>query len=233
MRLYQLTAAQKQLIRCLVAFSQRGQLIEPFGVIPRNNPVTAYTIHLKGRDSFIFEDYGDLDVLCAAGLLRFVWNRSGSGKLFAVTKEGKTAVANAFQSTTTPIGYDIYLPDVLSAMTSGTLDLPELDKVSLSDLIQDIALRRIVVEVISNKLLRFLHAQLGQEDYEDYKSHLEQFANRLLHEPASELEFQQQYRILAFVVLGKLGAATIAQIQPLLYILWLIAVVRLEGTSLL
>jgi hypothetical protein len=158
--IYRLNPAQRSLLKSLVSFIRDGKLKEPIGAFPVGNPPTAYAIHLRGENSFVFEDYGDLDALCQAGMLSFRWNRTGMGKLYFLTEAGQTAVSQNFKASATILGFDVYLPDVIQAMSGGTLMLANLPPVSLSELVEDLPLRRLVVEMVVERLVTAVYVQL-------------------------------------------------------------------------
>jgi hypothetical protein len=228
LQLYRLTPSQKSLIQSLIHFIHEGRLKEPIGPFPLGNPPTAYAIHLRGMDSFIFENYGDLDALCQAGLMRFSWNRTGVGKLYFVTAEAETAVTTNFQTATTAVGYDVYLPDVVQALSGGTMVLDELENVSLSELRDNLPLRRVVVEALVKELLTAVSPHLNKETYTSYKAAAETFANQLLHAPANVHDCRQLFCTLSFLNHIQAEPVLMAQIHPLLHPLWLIATIRLQ-----
>lgn len=226
--IYRLNPAQRSLLKSLVSFIQDGKLKEPIGAFPLGNPPTAYAIHLRGENSFVFEDYGDLDALCQAGMLSFRWNRTGMGKLYFLTEAGQTAVSQNFKAPVTAIGFDVYLPDVVQAMSGGSLMLARLPQVSLSELAEDLPLRRLVVEVILERLVKAVYPLLNKEDFTTYKALAQQFANCLLHTPATETDVMQMFHALSFWDEIALEPKFMAQAQPLLYSLWLVAALRIE-----
>jgi hypothetical protein len=226
--IYRLNPAQRSLLKSLVSLIGEGKLKEPIGAFPLGNPPTAYAIHLRGESSFIFEDYGDLDALCQAGMLTFRWNRTGMGKLYFLTEDGHAAVFQNFKAPATAIGFDVYLPDVIQAMSGGSQVLVGLPPVSLSELVGDLPLRRLVVEVVVEGLVAAVRPLLNKEDFTTYKVLAGQFANYLLHAPASEAELKQRFHMLSFWDEVKIEPKFMAQAQPLLYSLWLVAALRIE-----
>lgn len=226
--IYRLNPAQRSLLKALVSFIQDGKLKEPIGAFPVGNPPTAYAIHLRGENSFIFEDYGDLDALCQAGMLTFHWNRTGMGKLYFLTEAGQTAVSQNFKAPATVLGFDVYLPDVIQAMSGGTLALAGLPPVSLSELVGDLPLRRLVVELVMEQLVTAVYSLLPKEAFTTYKALAEQFTNCLLHASATETDLKQMYHTLSFWDELAIEPKFMAQAQPLLYALWLVAALRIE-----
>jgi hypothetical protein len=226
--IYRLNPAQRSLLKSLVLFIQEGKLKEPIGVFPVGNPPTAYAIHLRGQNSFIFENYGDLDALCQAGMLSFRWNRTGMGKLFFLTEAGKTAVSQSFKAPITSIGFDVYLPDVIQAMSGGNLMVSGLPEVSLSELLADLKIRRMVVEALVGQLETAVYPLLNKEEFTTYKALAEQFCDCLLHVRATDGELKRMYHTLSFWDQIQTETKFMAQAQPLLYILWLVAALRIE-----
>ncbi|MCB8944952.1 MAG: hypothetical protein H6658_14475 [Ardenticatenaceae bacterium] len=226
--IYRLNASQRFLLQSLVHFIREGKLKEPIGTFPLGNPPTAYAIHLRGEDSFVFENVGDLDVLCQVGMLGFQWNRTGMGKLYFVTEAGETAVLHNFQLPSTPIGFDVYLPDVIHAMSGGQLMVKGLPEVALSDVVADVKLRRVLVEVLVERLVTAVYTLLSKEDFVTYKAIAQQFADCLLHMPATESDLKHMYHTLAFWDDLAIETKYMTQAQPLLYALWLVAAVRID-----
>lgn len=226
--IYRLNSSQRFLLQSLVHFVRDGKLKEPIGTFPLGNPPTAYAIHLRGEDSFIFENVGDLDALCQVGMLGFNWNRTGMGKLYYVTEAGQTAVLQNFQAPTTPIGFDAYLPDVIHAMSGGYLVVKELPLAALSELVADIKLRRMAVEALVTALGTAVYTLLNKEDFFTYKALAEQFGNCLLHAPVTENGLKRMYRTLSFWDDLVIETKYATQVQPLLYALWLLAALRIE-----
>ena len=226
--IYRLNPSQRFLLQSLVHFIREGKLKEPIGAFPKGNPPTAYAIHLRGEDSFVFENYGDLDALCQAGLLSFRWNRTGMSKLYFMTEAGETAVRRNFQTMTTPIGFDVYLPDVIQAMSGGHLTVKGLPEISLSEIVENVKLRRVVVEVLVKRLVTAVYTLLNKEDFTTYKALAEQFASCLLHMPVTESDLKRMYHTLSFWDGLVIETKYLTQAQPLLYVLWLITAVRIE-----
>ena len=226
--IYRLNSGQRFLLQSLVHFVWEGKLKEPIGTFPLGNPPTAYAIHLRGEDSFVFENVGDLDALCQAGMLGFRWNRTGMGKLYYVTVAGETAVHTNFQTPTTLIGFDVYLPDVIHAMSGGHLVVKGLPQVALSEIVADMKLRRVLVEVLVERLVTAVYTLLSKEAFTSYKALAEQFGHSLLHGPAAESELKRMYHRLSFWEELTIETKYMAQAQPLLYVLWLVAAVRIE-----
>jgi hypothetical protein len=160
--------------------------------------------------------------------LDFHWNRTGLGKLYYLTEAGETAVRHNFQPLTTPIGFDVYLPDVLAVMSGGWLVVKDLPEISLSEVVEDLHLRRVVVEMLLEQLVTAVHPLLTKEDFTTYKTLAQQFHGCLLHVPVTENSLKQVYHALAFWGGIAIEAKFMAQLQPLLYALWLVAAVRLE-----
>jgi hypothetical protein len=225
--IYRLNPAQRSLLKSLVSFIRDGKLKEPIGAFPVGNPPTAYAIHLRGENSFVFEDYGDLDALCQAGMLSFRWNRTGMGKLYFLTEAGQTAVSQNFKASATILGFDVYLPDVIQAMSGGTLMLANLPPVSLSELVEDLPLRRLVVEMVVERLVTAVYVLLPKEDFTTYKAVAKQFADCLLHMPTTETDLKQMFHALSFWEEIAIEPKYMAQAQPLLYTLWLVVGLRL------
>lgn len=82
-----LTVSQIDLFCNLVSNEQDGRLYLPIRPIPTN--ADEYVIYLKGRPSMRFRDYGDIDALCAGGLLDYEFGRMGTSKAFTITKFGR------------------------------------------------------------------------------------------------------------------------------------------------
>ena len=226
--IYRLNSAQRFLLQSLVHFVREGKLKEPIGTFPLGNPPTAYAIHLRGEDSFVFENVGDLDVLCQVGMLGFQWNRAGIGKLYYVTEAGETAVLQNFQAPKTLLGFDAYLPDVIHAMSGGQLVVKGLPAVALSEVIDDIKLRRQVVEGLVERLVTAVYTLFNKEDFTTYKAIAGQFGDCLLHGSATESDIKHMFHALSFWDELVIDTKYMTQAQPLLYALWLIAAVRIE-----
>ena len=226
--IYRLNSGQRFLLQSLVHFVHEGKLKEPIGTFPLGNPPTAYAIHLRGEDSFIFENVGDLDALCQAGMMGFRWNRTGMGKLYHLTEAGETAVLQNFQTPKTLIGFDVYLPDVIHAMSGGQLLVKGLPPVALAEVVVDMKLRRVVVEVLVERLVTAVYTLLPKEDFTSYKTLAEQFGRYLLHESATENDLKRMYHRLSFWEELVIETKYMTQAQPLLYALWLVAAVRIE-----
>jgi hypothetical protein len=226
--IYRLNPAQRSLLKSLVAFIRDGKLKEPIGAFPVGNPPTAYAIHLRREKSFIFEDYGDLDALCQAGMLGFRWNRTGMGKLYFLTEAGETAVSQDFQDPATLIGFDVYLPDVIQAMSGGSLMLDGLPAASLSELWGDLLLRRVVVEALVEQLVTAVYPLLNKEAFTTSKALAEHFRDCLLHVPVTDSDLKRMYHTLSFWDEIQIETKFMAQAQALLYVLWLVAALRIE-----
>jgi len=226
--IYRLNPAQRSLLKALVLFIQDGKLKEPIGVFPVGNPPTAYAIHLRGENSFIFENYGDMDALCQAGMLGFRWNRTGLGKLFFLTETGQAAVSQEFKGPATSIGFDVYLPDVIQAMSGGNLMLDGLPAVSLSEMLDDLKLRRVVVEALVDRLVTAVYPLLNKEAFTTYKALAEKFRDCLLHVPVTDNDLKHMYHTLSFWDEIQIETKFMAQAQALLYVLWLVAALRIE-----
>lgn len=82
-----LTPSQIDLIRNLVRCELNGILIHPIRPIPIS--ADEYVIYLKGKHNFRFRNFGDIDALCAIGLLSYRFSRFGAGKEYQITKLGK------------------------------------------------------------------------------------------------------------------------------------------------
>lgn len=94
-----LAEAQKELLRTLVHFTQKGKIPNHIIPIPATSLPTYYVIHIQGEPSLKVERISDLDLLCDAGLLTFHWNRFGNGKFYQITKAGFRAIRENFFQT--------------------------------------------------------------------------------------------------------------------------------------
>jgi hypothetical protein len=150
------------------------------------------------------------------------------GKLYYLTEEGSTAVQQNFKGPTTPLGFDVYLPDVLAVMSGDQLEIKRLPAVSLSELVNDVPLRRLVVEVLLERLLTAVKPLLSKEDFTSYHTLSGQFRDCLLHRPLPKDELKDLYQTLSFWGDIQIGTKFMAQAQALLYALWLLAALRLE-----
>ena len=151
-----LNARQKNLLTKLVGFILEGKLKEPIVPFPLRHPSTHYTLHLRGEKSFKFKRISDMDTLCDADYLSFRWNRIGTTKLYTVTKAGFYAVKNNFQAGPALYGTNSNLQEIMTAMSGGAVQIPELD--SSLDVTQ-IALHPILRHDHVNLLIRVLLAE--------------------------------------------------------------------------
>ncbi|HFC11289.1 MAG TPA: hypothetical protein ENJ56_00495 [Anaerolineae bacterium] len=82
-----LTVGQTDLIRNLVRCELNDILIHPIRPIPIS--ADEYVVYLKGKHNFRFRNFGDIDILCAVGLLSYRYSRFGAGKEYQITKLSK------------------------------------------------------------------------------------------------------------------------------------------------
>lgn len=121
---YNLTADQQNLLTTLVRLTNEGKLKDPIVPIPVRKGKSGsleYVLHLRGEDSFHFQNIGDLDVFCNLGFMTFRWNRQGIGKLFSLTRAAATVVENEFEQPFSPPGPK-FRPDLIVKAMSGNLD---------------------------------------------------------------------------------------------------------------
>ena len=82
-----LTPEQIDLFCNLAKLKEEGRLFEPIRPIPVE--AERYVVYLRGEQNFFFNDYGDIDALCAVGLVDYSLSRMGTAKLFSITKAGE------------------------------------------------------------------------------------------------------------------------------------------------
>jgi len=99
---YNLTDAQKELLRSLVEYARAGELSRDFIVSDRQDPKKAgafiCSIYLDNGGSFEFEARSDLDFLCEHDppLVSGRWNSTRTTKTYSITQDGLDAVESAF-----------------------------------------------------------------------------------------------------------------------------------------
>lgn len=175
-----LSAEQKNLLRQLLALIEAGKLKEPITPVPGNNP-THFSLYLHGDKSFHFKRISDLDALCDAGLLTYRWNRQGTGKLYYVTQEAKTAVSTHFATPQTAVHGDIDLVELVRVMSSGTVEIdPKSTQLDLDTIAHDPVQRHTVVQALVEQLLAFAQRELPWEQFMAYQKQVRELQTLLL-----------------------------------------------------
>lgn len=148
-----ITNAQKTLLRTLIGFIEDGKLKEPIVPFPASKTTTQFVLHLQGEDSFVFKRISDMDSLCDAGMLRYRWNRHGTGKLYYVTEAGAAAARNDFQIPETPFGQNVSLSHLTAFLSSGQITLGNIKETkTVTEIAADPVLRHTAVTSLIESL---------------------------------------------------------------------------------
>ncbi len=224
MALFLLTTEQKTLLRTLVGFIEAGKLKEPIVPFPVGQPTTQFAIYLKGEDSFKFKRISDLDSLCDAGLLRYRWNRQGTGKLYYVTEAGATAVANDFQAPAKPFGENLSLALLVATLSGGHITLDGIkDSKTVGEIADDPVLRHTAVSHLITSLQKTAEQHLSWEAFRNYYTTAEQLQTELLVPKPKIIELQTLFSQL---IIPPTTLAAWPQLWAHLYPLLLIAHLR-------
>ncbi|RMG97558.1 MAG: hypothetical protein D6706_08350 [Chloroflexi bacterium] len=227
-----LTARQKDLLRTLVALTQEGKLSDPIIPIPFGTP-TQYAVYLRGAESFRFKHLSDLDALCDAGLLRFRWNRQGTGKLYTITQAGFTAVSTNFSLPPSPLGYDINLAELLQIMSGDRFPLNRLpEETELAALAHDPIARHTCIEVMCDELLRLVRPLLNWEAFAIYEKQTQILRSILLQARPDEERLKTAVRVLGFLEQTDIPLPDLIQVWAILYPLMLLGVARSQQNKL-
>lgn len=227
-----LNERQKDLLRKLVSFLSESKLKEPFVPFPLGNPTTHYVLYLRQAKNFKFKHFSDLDILCDADYLSYRWHRSGSAKLYSITKAGFDAVKNDFHAPNK--GGSILLNDLLVTMSGGAFDVPQFDgHLDVMQVALDPLLRHTAVSTIILALENIIKPQLSWTAYRTYYETLQQFQVEVLKPHPNETRIQELASILNFSTGLRAPMPVIVQAWTFLYPLLLISSIHAQQKFLL
>jgi len=179
------------LLQTLVGFIEAGKLKEPIVPFPVGKPTTQFAIYLKGENSFKFKRISDLDSLCDAGLLRYRWNRQGTGKLYYVTEAGATAVANNFKAPAELFAENVSLALLVAMLSGGHISLDSIkDSKTVQEIAADPVLRHTAVTHLITSLQKTAEQLLPWSDFRSYYTITEQLQTALLIPKPKIIELQ-------------------------------------------
>lgn len=176
-----LNARQKSLLQKLVGFIIDGKLKEPIVPFPLRNPSTHYAIYLRGEQSFKFKRISDMDALCDADYMNFRWNRIGTTKLYTITKTGFEAAQSNFRLAPGLYGINTNLQEIITAMSGGAIQIPELDSnLDVVEIALNPVLRHEHVDILIEGLQKEAESALPWKMFLEYSRVITEFQQELL-----------------------------------------------------
>ena len=223
---YNLTDAQKELLRKLVRCVREGKLEEP--LLPIGTQ-TGYFFQVPGEENIGFKWTGDLDALCDANLMSFRWNRKRTNRLYGIKQAGYDAVDNDFEVSPSHVGAEFNIGAIINTMSGGSVQAVGVaDNAEISQVVNDPALLHSQVETLTERLLDEVKSALAGNELIEYAQTVQSLKEQLLTEEPDPSLLKRLTRTLGLLgdIEGTMGL--MVRVWPCLYPLLLIAAERLR-----